>query len=125
MDRQPAREDVEDRRTPAHAEPAPREPELLALQRGAGNAAVTRMLQRDALKMRKPDLLPHETADTPAWDAVGRWFTELAGDVHKRESGTTLQSLAELVYMARELTYTDDGKTLKVGDLLKPAVLEP
>jgi hypothetical protein len=119
------REDREQRRRAAHVEPAPREPELLALQRGAGNAAVTRMLARDALKMRKPDLQVHATDDTPAWDAVSSWFTELSGEVRKRESGTSLQSIAELVYMARELTYTEDGKTAKVGDRLKPAVLEP
>ena len=36
--------------------PAPPEPQLLQLQRSAGNAAVTRLLQRDTLKMRQPDL---------------------------------------------------------------------
>ena len=98
---------------------------MLTLQRGAGNAAVTRMLQRDMLKMRKPDLVPHASADTPAWDAVSRWFTGMSGEVRKRESGTTLQSLAELVYMAGELTYTgEDGKTAKVSERMKPAQLE-
>jgi hypothetical protein len=124
MDRRREREErPAEREPPARA--APPEPQLLTLQRGAGNAAVTRMLQRDMLKMRKPDLLPHQTADTPAWDAVSSWFTGMSGEVRKRESGTTLQSIAELVHMAGELTFTDaDGKTAKVSERLKPAQLE-
>ena len=110
----------------ARPEPAPPEPEILALQRGAGNAAVTRMLQRDALKMRKPDLNVHADADTPAYDAVSSWFVGVANEVRQRESGSPLQSLAELVHIAAQLTYTDDaGNTATVGERIKPAKLEP
>ena len=120
MNRRPEHEPREERRRAA-----PPEPTREVLPAGVSNAAMARMLQRDMLKMRKPDLMPQTSADTPAWDAVSRWFTGMSGEVRKRESGTTLQSIAELVHMAGELTYTgEDGKTAKVSERLKPAQLE-
>jgi hypothetical protein len=97
------------------------EPRLLELQRSAGNAAVTRLLQRDVLKMRQPNLTPSNAANNAAWDEVYNWFDGIAGEARKREAGSPIQSVAELVYMACELPVPGHGK---VRDHLSPREIE-
>jgi hypothetical protein len=106
--------------------PEAAEPELLRLQREAGNAAVARLLARQALEMRKPDLTVHDPgSQEAAFAAVEAWFDALAEGVRGSEAGTPIQSVAELVHMASELTFTaDDGKQARVGDHVKPSALE-
>jgi hypothetical protein len=56
-----------------------------------------------------------------AYDAVETWFDGIAGGT----KGTPVQSVAELVHMASELSYTGkDGKPARVGDRLKPHDIE-
>ena len=117
---------VEEDERPAH-QPAPRppEPQLLRLQRSAGNAAVTRLLQRDTLRMRPPDLKAGDSGYDAAMRAVDRWFDPVAAEVRQREAGSPVQSVAELVWIACELAYTDDaGQPAKVRDHIKPGALE-
>src|SRR5690349_17318635 len=82
------------------------EPDLLRLQRAAGNAAVARLLARQTLEMRKPDLTAHDPgSQEAAFAAVEAWFDALAEGVRGSEAGTPIQSIAELVHMASELTF--------------------
>src|SRR5262249_52194251 len=106
--------------------PETSESELIQLQRQAGNAAVARLLARQTLEMRKPDLTVHDPASQgAAFAAVEAWFDALAQGVRGSEAGTPIQSIAELVHMASELTFiADDGKQARVGDRLKPTALE-
>ena len=109
----------EERREDHEAASPPPEPAVLALQRSAGNAAVTRILARDTLKMRKPDLTV-VTDESAAMDAVYSWF-----EGAWRQEGGIVQSVPELVHMAGRLTFTDkDGKQAKVSDRVKPKALE-
>ncbi len=116
---------AEPRRPARERPPAPAEWELLRLQRGAGNAAVARMVARQSLRMRTPDLAAKEPGAEAAYAAVQKWFDALADEVRGREAGSPIQSVAELVWMACELTYVDDaGKPAKVRDQLKPSAIE-
>jgi hypothetical protein len=111
----------EDEREEEKDPPAPRpEPAVLALQRSAGNAAVARVLARQTqLGMRKPDLSIGKD-EAAAMDVVHSWF-----DSAWRQAGGIVQSVPELVYMAGQLTFTDkDGNQAKVGDRVKPRVIE-
>ena len=115
----------DDERAAHQPAPAPPEPQLLQLQRSAGNAAVTRLLQRDTLKMRRPDLKVGDDGSEAAMRAVEKWFDPFVAEVRKREAGSPVQSVAELVWIACELEYTDDaGQAAKVRDRIKPGVLE-
>lgn len=115
----------EDERPAQKQAPAPPEPRLLQLQRSAGNVAVTRLLQRESLRMRTPDLKASDSGYDAAMRAVDRWFDPVAAEVRQREAGSPIQSVAELVWIACELEYTDDaGQTAKVRDQVKPAALE-
>jgi hypothetical protein len=121
------RERLEEDERPAHRRgaPAPPEPRLLQLQRSAGNVAVTRLLQRESLRMRTPDVKATDSAYDAAMRAVDRWFDPVAAEVRQREAGSPIQSVAELVWIACELEFTDDaGRTAKVRDQVKPAALE-
>jgi len=93
------------------------EPAILALQRTAGNQAVTRALAR------APDLTVKDHA-TPAYERVSAWFLELADQTRQTESGTPVMSVPELVFAAGQLTYDDNGTTTKVSDRLKPSAIE-
>ena len=133
------------RTTPLTPAPAAAEAEsaVLALQRSAGNAAVTLLLQREPdaaafspvrpgspLSMRPPsaDPLAGLTAGvnddySAAMDAVFPWFDTLAEDV--RKGGSFVQSVAELVDMAGSLVFKGrGGKEAKVRDVVKPNELE-
>ncbi len=114
----PEDERDEHKETPA----PPPEPAVLALQRSAGNAAVARVLARQSvttLGMRKPDLAVGKDYSA-AMDAVYSWF-----EGAWRKEGGLIQSVPELVYMAGQLTFTDqDGKQAKVSDHVKPKELE-
>src|SRR3954454_19882716 len=99
---------------PAHperrAEPAPQESALLALQRSAGNAAVSRLLARQpVLDITK---LPPGTLDdwTAAGQTVDAFFDSVAKD--HRESLAIPGTVAELVHQAceEELTLKDGSK---------------
>jgi hypothetical protein len=115
----------EDERPARRGAPAPPEPRLLQLQRSAGNVAVTRLLQRESLRMRTPDVKATDSAYDAAMRAVDRWFDPVAAEVRQREAGSPIQSVAELVWIACELEFTDDaGQTAKVRDQVKPAALE-
>ncbi len=101
-------------------EPEPAEPELpfpepaiLALQRAAGNQAVTRFL------LRQPNLTVTDR-QAEASERVLTWFVALAREIRQTEPGTPLQSVPELVYMASEL----DIEQGKVRDRMKPSVVE-
>ena len=57
--------------------------------------------------------------------AVEKWFDPFVAEVRQREAGSPVQSVAELVWIACELEYTDDaGQAAKVRDHVKPGVLE-
>ena len=104
---------------------APPEPHLLQLQRSAGNVAVTRLLQRETLRMRTPNLKATDSGYDAAMRAVDRWFDPFAAEVRQREAGSPIQSVAELVWIACELEYSDDaGQKAKVRDQIKPDALE-
>lgn len=107
---------------------------VLALQRGAGNAAVTRLLQRDdtptTLGMRpKTSVFDYSNVVLPpehgaAVNAVVEWFGRSAAEITSGRSAGFFQSVAELVKAARELPFTAEGKTGKVGDHMKPGEVE-
>jgi hypothetical protein len=114
-------------------EPAAPEPELLRLQRTAGNAAVTRLLARDALSnalgdapLAGPNLnLPRGGLDdwAEAGFRVDAYFDEVAKE--HRETLLVPGSMAGLVHQACEQELTlKDGTKLKVGDKMKPAEVE-
>ncbi len=123
----------------APPEEAPPEPAVLALQRTAGNAAVTRMLAREAwspLSMRGPTrsaiddplgvsgATERALADwTAAGDAAQAWF-DLQAAPH-RERGVIPGSVAELVHLAGEQHYAKrDGSQGVIGEKIQPAELE-
>ena len=110
------------------ADPAPVEPALLALQRSAGNAAVTRLLARDLLSnalgdapLAAPNLnLPVGGLDdwAEAGLRVDAYFDEVKKD--HRETLLIPGSMAGLVHQACEQEFTlKNGTKLKVGDLIK------
>jgi hypothetical protein len=109
-------------------EPAAADPAILELQRSAGNAAVSRLLQRESLTMRGPadlrlgSLTAGIGADySAAMDAVYAWFDQAA----EQNEGSFVQSLPELVYMAGQLAFTKgDGSAAKVCEEVKPNELE-
>ena len=128
------------------AEPAPAEAAdehaVLALQRKAGNAAVTRLLQRDdappmtfvrpgsPLSMRPTTsvfdyshvVLPAEHG--AAVNAVVEWFGKSAAEITSGRSAGFLLAVPELVKWARGLPYEADGKTGKVGDHMSAGEVE-
>ena len=115
------------------SEPAAPENAVLSLQREAGNAAVTRLLQRDTpttLGMRpKTSVFDYSNVVYPpehlaAVDAVVEWFGRSAAEITSGRSTGFFQSVAELVKAARELSFTVEGKTGKVGDQMKPGEVE-
>src|SRR5918994_3648390 len=114
-------------------EPVPAEPALLALQRSAGNAAVTRLLARDLLSnalgdapLAAPNLnLPVGGLDdwAEAGLRVDAYFDEVKKD--HRETLLIPGSMAGLVHQACEQEFTlKDGTELKVGDKMKPTEVE-
>ena len=115
-------------------EAAPPEPAVLALQRSAGNAAVTQMLARDfqfsPIAPKPPPSLiggPLPESVLADWkaaiDATREWFDKTA-EPH-REHGNIPGSVAELVHHASQLPYTmQDGTQGVVGDKAKPPELE-
>jgi hypothetical protein len=114
------------------------EAELLDLQRTAGNAAVARMLQRDAavptsLGMRGGGSPSAPSLDLSAgledyqnaWDAVYAWFDGEVAEVKESGGGSFVQSVAELVDMAAAGTFTGkDGKPRNIRDFVKPHEIE-
>src|SRR3954469_14741093 len=117
---------------PAVSEP---EPPLLALQRGAGNAAVTRMLARDVAfnpvrpEARANPLDPGAVAGAiladhdAATQAVRDWFDAFSQP--HRESGSVPGSVPELVAQACALPFTlKDGSQGVVRDKVPPAEAE-
>lgn len=109
-------------RAPEPEPPPFPEPAVLALQRTAGNQATARFLQRQPAA---PSLQIDNRANDLAWEQVYTWFGSVVEEARKREAGSPLQSVAELVYMASELEYTDhkDQKT-KVREHVKPSGIE-
>ena len=89
------------------------EPAVLALQRAAGNRAVTRFL------IRQPNLTVTDR-QAESSERVLTWFVALAREIRQTEPGTPLQSVPELVYMAGELEI-EQGK---VRDRMKPSKIE-
>ncbi|HET8951903.1 MAG TPA: hypothetical protein VFN44_15385 [Solirubrobacteraceae bacterium] len=132
----PTRRLAEERPEPRERppEPAAAEPDLLTLQRTAGNAAVTRMLARDALSNAlpadaplagAPDLRLHGGLED--WNEAGfrvdAYFDEVAKD--HRETLNIPGSMAGLVHQACEQEFTlKNGTKLKVGDKMKPTEVE-
>src|SRR3954447_26679423 len=101
------------------------EPAVLALQRTAGNQATARFLQRQPAATAAPSLHVDNRANDLAWGQIYVWFEPLGGQVREREGGARIQSVAELVYMARELDYTGaDGNAAKAGEHVKPSAIE-
>lgn len=148
-----ARDRDDDRPTGREETPEPKPGDhdgLLVLQRTAGNAAVSRLLQRDTptdaptkegwsfnpvrpgsqLGMRPspPSVLDYAPAELPehgaAVAAVLTWFRASAADITSGRSAGFVQSVAELVKAARELTWKVDGKSGKVGDQMNPGAIE-
>jgi hypothetical protein len=120
------------RATEAEERIAPADPAVLALQRSAGNAAVARLLARDAtFSPFKPgatpgmggplDLTKGVGADyDAASSAVRTWFAKLAADARSSEGGL-LQSVPELVAAAGQLPFSKaDGTQAVVKDVVKP-----
>jgi hypothetical protein len=128
------------------AEPAPpaaaEEHAVLALQRKAGNAAVTRLLQRDdappmtpvrpgsPLSMR-PTTSPFDYSNVvlppehgAAVNAIVEWFGKSAAEITSGRSAGFLLAVPELVKWARGLPFTVDGKTGKVGDHMSAGEVE-
>ncbi len=128
------------------AEPSPRaasdEHAVLALQRKAGNAAVTQLIQRDdappmtfvrpgsPLSMR-PTKSPFDYSQVvipaehgAAVNAVVEWFGTSAAEITSGRSAGFLLAVPELVKWARGLPFTVDGKTGKVGDHMSAGEVE-
>ena len=123
-----------ERAEPAPA-PVPEEPALLALQRSAGNAAVTRLLSRDLLSNALGDAplaTPTPNLNLPvggledyaaAGERVDAYFDEVKKD--HRETLVIPGSMAGLVRHACEQEFTlKNGTKLKVGDKMKPTEVE-
>jgi hypothetical protein len=117
---------------PAVSEP---EPALLELQRGAGNAAVTRMLARDSVfnpvrpEARPNPLDPGAVAGAiladhdAATQAVRDWFDTFSQP--HREAGNVPGSVPELVAQACALPFTlKDGSQGVVRDKVPPPEVE-
>lgn len=113
--------------------PVPEEPALLALQRSAGNAAVTRLLARDLLSnalgdapLAAPNLnLPAGALDD--WKAAGEAADAYFDSIAKQHRETLLipGSMAGLVHTACEQEFTlKDGSKGKVSDKMKPPEVE-
>lgn len=133
----------------APSQPAP-EHTVLALQRGVGNAAVTRLLQRDTptdaptkegwsfdpvrpgakLGMRPQgsiyDLrVGPQTEHGAAVNAVVQWFGPAAAEITSGRSKGFVQSVAEIVKAARDLPWkAEGGKTGKVADQMSATEVE-
>ena len=135
--------DAEQAEVTAKKQPRPGRPDhaVLALQRDAGNAAVTRMLQRDdvpfsqvrpgsqlGMRPTPPSVLDYAPASAPehgaAVAAVVAWFRAAAAEITSGRSVGFFQSVPELVKAARELTWNVDGKTGKVGDQMNAGAVE-
>ena len=108
-----------------------RDDAVLALQREAGNAAVTRLLQREGqLGMRRPPPSVWEykvgplTEHGAAVDAVVTWFRSAAAEITSGRSAGFFQSVPELVKTALDLTWTAEGKTGSVRDQMKAPAVE-
>src|SRR3954454_20559284 len=101
------------------------EPAVLALQRTAGNQATARFLQRQPAATAAASLHVDNRVTDLAWEQIYVWFDALAGEVRQRETGSPVQSVAELVYMAGELDYTGaDGNAAKAREHVKPSAIE-
>ena len=115
-------------------EPAPVEPAVLALQRSAGNAAVTRLLAREPvfnpLRSDAPLATPNLRLPTGGLDdwaeagmRVDAYFDQVAKD--HRETLLIPGSMAGLVHQACEQEFTlKDGTKLKVADKMKATEVE-
>jgi hypothetical protein len=115
---------------------------VLALQREAGNAAVTRLLQRDdapgfspvrpgsqlGMRPTPTSVLDYAPAAAPehgaAVEAVVAWFRAAAAEITSGRSAGFFQSVPELVKAARELPWRVDGKSGKVGDQMSAGAVE-
>ena len=124
------------------AAPAAPEHAVLALQREAGNAAVSRLLQRDdapgfspvrpgaqlGMRPTPASVLDYAPAALPehgaAVTAVVTWFRAAAAEITSGRSAGFFQSVPELVKAAGELTWNADGKTGKVSEQMKPPAIE-
>ena len=124
------------------AAPAAPEHAVLALQREAGNAAVSRLLQRDdapgfspvrpgaqlGMRPTPPSVLDYAPAALPehgaAVNAVVTWFRAAAAEITSGRSAGFFQSVPELVKAAGELTWNADGKTGKVSEQMRPPAIE-
>ena len=134
-------EQPESQGQPGAPPPAP-EHAVLALQREAGNAAVSRLLQRDdapgfspvrpgaqlGMRPTPPSVLDYAPAALPehgaAVTAVVTWFRAAAAEITSGRSAGFFQSVPELVKAAGELTWNADGKTGKVSEQMKPPAIE-
>lgn len=119
-----------------------REHPVLALQRQAGNTAVTRMLQRDDAPpltyVRPGSPLSMRSTTSPfdysnvvlpaghgeAVSAVVDWFGKSAAEITSGRSAGFLLAVPELVRWARELPIEVEGKKGKVADHMNPAEVE-
>jgi hypothetical protein len=115
---------------------------VLTLQQGAGNAAVSRMLQRDdappltpvrpgsPLSMRPTgSVFDYSNIVLPAGhgeavSAVVEWFGRSAAEITSGRSAGFLLAVPELVKWARELPIEVEGKKGKVGDHMSPGEVE-
>jgi hypothetical protein len=122
--------------------PAGEQPPL-GFRSGASNAAVARLLQRDAdapgftpvrpgsplsMRERPTSVLDYKVTPPPAYAAavaaLTEWFDRSAAEITSGRSTGFFQSVAELVQSARALPYTSEGKTGKVGDQMRAAEIE-
>src|SRR5215210_962950 len=121
-----ADEPADRRERPPEATPA--ELPLLALQRAAGNAAVTQLLAREPVfnplrseaPLAAPDLRLHGGLED--WNEAGftvdRWFDSIAKD--HRETLLIPGSMPGLVHQALEQELTlKDGTKVKVAEKMK------
>jgi hypothetical protein len=136
---------AEQREAPAAAPPsrAAREQPPPAFQSGASNAAVARMLQRDAdapgftpvrpgsplsMRDRPTSVLDYKITAPPehaaAIAALTDWFDRSAAEITSGRSAGFFQSVAEIVQAARALPFTSEGKTGKVGDQMSAGEIE-
>lgn len=113
----------DERPKPAPAPPPPQPHDLLDLQRGAGNAAVARMLMREPAPAAPGSLNLHLTSGLmddyyAATDLVNSWFDS----VTQASTAASVMSVAELVAAARELPVkTKSGATKPVSEVVVQA----